>query len=381
MRDLIIIISVTYIGPSIILQLSYDNNSIGYTSVDSHPHTRLGQYPFILEIAWMRRHIVILWFASNQVVFDSNYCLQHCLKEPVLAQGVDSQVVLSLDTISRPLGHIALEDHEVWKVVAEVYNDYLPLFSEESARKHPSHRPGVEHEIQLDPEFKPTFGPLYPLSQNELKAQKEWTDDMLDKGFIRPSSIPAAASMLFVKKKEGSLRPCLDYRGLNKGTVKDRYPLPLINKTLTRIAKAKIITKIDIREAYNLIRIKEGDEWKTAFRTRFGLFEFLVMPFRLTNAPATFQRYINNTLRPYLDLFCTAYLEDVIIYCDTQEEHNEHVQLVLELLTGAGLHAKPQKCEFGKTSTKYLRVLIAPNGIEMDPKKSQPFGIGLFPVD
>ena len=243
------------------------------------------------------------------------------------------------------------------------------MFSEESPQKLPPHHPGVDHEIKLDPEFKPPFGPLYPLSQNELKAQKEWIDDMLAKDFIRPSSSPAAASMLFVKKKEGSLRPCLNYRGLNKGTVKDRYPLPLINKTLTRIAKARIITKIDIRDAYNLIRIKEGDEWKTAFRTRFVLFEFLVMPFGLTNALATFQRYINNTLRPYLDLFCTAYLDDVIIYSDTQEEHNEHVRLVLELLTKAGLHAKPQKCEFGKTSTEYLGVLITPNGIEMDPKK------------
>ena len=156
--------------------------------------------------------------------------------------------------------------------------------------------------------------------------------------------------------------------GAKQGYCEDRYPLPLINETLTRIAKAKIITKIDIRDAYNLIRIKEGDEWKTAFRTCFGLCEFLVMPFGLTNAPATFQRYINNTLRPYLDLFCTAYLDDVIIYSDTQEEHDEHVGLVLELLTGARLHTKPQKCEFGKTSTEYLGVLITPNGIEMDPK-------------
>ena len=135
--------------------------------------TRLGQYPLILGIPWMRRPDVSLRFASNQVVFDSNYCLQHCLKEPVLAQGVDSQVVLSLDAISRPLGHIVLEDHEVRKVVPEVYHDYLPLFSEESAKKLPPDRPGVDHEIKLVPEFEPPFSPLYPLSQNELKAQKE----------------------------------------------------------------------------------------------------------------------------------------------------------------------------------------------------------------
>ena len=149
--------------------------------------------------------------------------------------------------------------------------------------------------------------------------------------------------MLFVKKKEGSLRPYLDYRGLNKGTIKDRYPLPLIDETLTRIAKAKIVTKIDIRDAHNLIRITEGDEWKTALRTRYGLFEFLVMPFGLTNAPATFQRYVNETLRPYLDQFCTAYLDDVLVYSENPEEHTTHVRLVLELLQKAGLQVKPHE--------------------------------------
>ena len=136
------------------------------------------------------------------------------------------------------------------------------------------------------------------MSQNELKAPKEWIEDILAKEFIRPSSSPAASPMLFVKKKEGSLRPCLDYRGLNKGTIKDRYPLPLIDETLTRIAKAQIVPKIDIRDTYNRIRIKEGDKWKTALHTRYSLFEFLVMPFGLTNAPATFQRYVNELSDP-----------------------------------------------------------------------------------
>ena len=152
------------------------------------------------------------------------------------------------------------------------------------------------------------------LTQNELKAQKEWIDDNLAKGFIRPSSSPAASPMLFVKKKESPLRPCLDYRGLNKRTIQDRYLLPLFDETLTRIAKDKFVTKIDIRDAYNLIRIKEDDEWKTALHTCYGLFVFLAMPFGLTNAPATIQRYVNETLRPYLDQFCTAYLDDVLVY-------------------------------------------------------------------
>ena len=158
--------------------------------------------------------------------------------------------------------------------------------------------------------------------------------------------------MLFVKKKEGSLRPCLDYRGLNKGTIKDQYPLPLIDETLTRIAKDKIVTKIDIWDAYNLIRIKQGDEWKTALRTQYGLFEFLVMPFGLTNAPATFQRYVNETLRPHLDQFGTAYLDDVLVYSQNPEDQTTHIRLVLELLQKAGRQVKPQKCEFDKTTTE-----------------------------
>ena len=250
-----------------------------------------------------------------------------------------------------------------------MYHDFLPLFLDDSARQLPPHRPNINHEINLTPGFVPPYGPLYNISQNELKAQKEWIDDNLAKGSIQPSSSPAASPMLFVKKKEGSLRPCLDYRGLNKGTIKDRYLLPLIDETLTCIAKAKIVTKMDIRDAYNLIRIKEGDEGKTALRTRYGLFEFLVMPFGLTNAPATFQRYVNETLRPYLDQFCTTYLDDVLVYSENLEEHTTHVRLVLELLQKASLQVKPQKCEFDKTTTEYLGVIITLNGLQMDPKK------------
>lgn len=331
--------------------------------------TKLGRYPIVLGIPWLRRHDVTLRFANNQVIFDSAFCLQNCLREPVLVQAVDSEVALSLEAISRPLGHTVLEEHEVKKIVPAPYHDYLPLFMEAGARELPPHRLGVDHEINLNPGTAPPFGPLYALSPKELHAQKEWIDDMLTKGFIRPSSSPAASTMLFVKKKEGSLRPCLDYRGLNKITIKDRYPLPLISETLTNISRAKIVTKIDIRDAYNLLRIKEGDEWKTAFRTRFGLYEFLVMPFGLTNAPATFQRYINSVLRPYLDVFCTAYLDDVMVYSEDPAKHEGHVRTVLEALAKAGLQAKPQKCEFGVSTVEYLGVLVTPDGIQMDPAK------------
>jgi hypothetical protein len=207
------------------------------------------------------------------------------------------------------------------------------------------------------------------LSRTELEALRKWLEENLSKGFIRVSSSPAGAPILFVKKGDGSLRLCVDYRGLNEGTIKNRYPLPLLHETLLRLQKAKYFTKLDIHGAYNLVRMAEGEEWKTAFRTRYGLFESLVMPFGLTNAPASFQHFINDVLRPYLDVFVTAYLDDILIYSDNLEEHRKHVLKVLEALSEVGLHLKPEKCEFHQREVKYLGFIISTSGTKMDPAK------------
>ena len=167
------------------------------------------------------------------------------------------------------------------------YQEFRSLFSEKEANKLPPHRPG-DHRIPLREGTAPSFGPLYSLSRQELEALRNWLDDNLKKGFIRTSSSPAGSPILFVKKKDGSLRLCVDYRDLNEKTIKNQYPLPLIQETLMQLSKAKWYTKLDIRGAYNLIRMAEGEDWKTAFRIHYGLFESLVMPFGLTNAPATF---------------------------------------------------------------------------------------------
>jgi len=248
------------------------------------------------------------------------------------------------------------------------YHSFLPLFCESIANKLPPHRP-YDHRIPLKEGFEPPFGPLYSLARHELEACKKWIEENLDKGFIRASSSLAGAPILFVKKGDGSLRLVVDYQGINEGTVKNHYPLPLIRETLMRISKARFFTKLDVRGVYNLIRIAEGEEWKTAFRTHYGLFESLVMPFGLTNAPADFQRFINETLAPFLDHFTSAYLDDIFIYSDTMEEHTRHVHRVLERLTDASLHLKPEKCEFHKTEVKYLGLIIGVDGIKMDPSK------------
>jgi len=198
---------------------------------------------------------------------------------------------------------------------------------------------------------------------------KEWLEENLSKGFIRASSSPAASLILFVKKTDGRLRLCVDYRGLNAGTIKNRYPLPLLQETLMPLSKAKYFTTLDIRGAYNLVRMAEGEEWKTAFRTRYGLFESLVMPFGLTNAPSDFQALINDVLRAYLDDFCTAFLDDIFIYSNTLKEHREQVYKVLKALSDAGLHLKQEKCHIHKQEVKYLGFIITTKGIRMDQKK------------
>jgi hypothetical protein len=253
-------------------------------------------------------------------------------------------------------------------LLPEELKDYADVFSPKEAEKLPPHR-NYDHNIRLQEGKTPPFGPLYPMSRNELIALKGWLEENLRKGFIRPSSSPAASPVLFVKKADGGLRFCVDYRGLNNISVKDRYPLPLIKESLNNLKGMKYFTKIDIVSAFNNIRMKKGQEYLTAFRTRFGLYESLVMPFGLTGAPATFQRFMNDTLREYLDVFCTAYLDDILIYSRTREEHLSHVRKVLESLRQAGLYAKIQKCEFFKNETIFLGVIVGKDGIRMDPQK------------
>jgi len=276
---------------------------------------------------------------------------------------------LSLYEINRALEpkkevkHLDLVDY-----VPKEYHEFLPLFSEAVAKALPPHRP-YDHKIPLREGFTPPFGPLYSLSKTELQALKEWLEENLSKGFIRASSSPAASSILFAKKGDGSLRLCVDYHGLNEGTIKNRYPLLLLQETLIRLSKAKYFTTLDIRGAYNLVWMAEGEEWKTAFRTRYGLFESLVMPFGLINAPADFQAQINDVHRQFLDDFCTALLDDILIYSNTLEEHKKQVYKVLKALSDAGLHLKPEKCHFHKQEVKYLGFIIRTNGVRMDTEK------------
>ena len=255
----------------------------------------------------------------------------------------------------------------------ELPEDYLYLkemFDNELAGMLPEQGYG-DHAIDLVENKEPPYMPLYNLSQVELAELRRYLDDALAKGWIKPSVSPAGAPILFVPKKDGGLRLCVDYRGLNAITIKNRHPLPLITETLDRLCGAKRFTKLDLKDAYHRIRIKRGDEWKTAFRTRYGHFEYQVMPFELANAPATFQAYINKALRGLVDVICVVYLDDILIFSENPAEHRLHVQRVLERLKDYGLYINLKKCEFDTDEVDFLGFIVSTKGVRMDPKRIQ----------
>jgi hypothetical protein len=245
------------------------------------------------------------------------------------------------------------------------YSAYAEGASEEDAKALAEHGPN-DLTIDLTPGGVPPYHPLYNLSRTELELLREYLEEYVARGWIRRSKSSAGAPILFAKKKDGSMRLCVDYRGLNKVTIKNRHPLPLIMESLDRLSQAKYFTKLDVREAYHRVRIREGDEWKTAFRTRYGHFEYTVMPFGLTNAPAQFQALINETLQGLVDVSCIVYLDDILIFSDTMEQHTQHVKEILNRLRNARLYIKLSKCEWHTQRTEYLGYVISPDGVSID---------------
>ncbi|KAD6119157.1 hypothetical protein E3N88_10428 [Mikania micrantha] len=227
----------------------------------------------------------------------------------------------------------------------------------------------VEFRIDLPPGAAPVAKSPYRLAPSEMQELMKQLQELLDKGFIRPSFSPWGAPVLFVKKKDGTLRMCIDYRDLNKVTIKNRYPLPRIDDLFDQLQGSSYFSKIDLRSGYHQLRIKDNDVPKTAFRTRYGHYEFLVMPFGLTNAPAIFMDLMNRVCKPYLDKFVIVFIDDILIYSKTKEEHEKHLQLILELLRKEQLYAKFSKCEFWMREVPFLGHIVSEKGIQVDPTK------------
>lgn len=381
--------------------------------------TKLGQYPIILGMDWLWTHNPAINWKNHVVSFHSDFCNTFCVHHNPLTQALLSCSVLdpapeptleeyqlcqlafasvscpsedhhnqhphlfsdsapihlstmhtSATTTAEP--NLTLHNLETAApvIIPEEYQDFAALFKDKELGTLPPRR-SFDHAIPIEPGAKVPFGPLYTLSQKELEALKEYIAENLAKGFIRKSQSPAGAPVLFTPKKDNKLRLCVDYRGLNKITIKNRCPLPLITETLDQLREASTFTKLDLKGAYNLVRIAEGDEWKTAFRTRYGHFEYLVMPFGLTNAPATFQAFLNDVLREHLDNFVVIYLDDILIYSRDARDHVQHVRMVLSKLQAADLQVNLDKCVFHASEVEFLGYVISHNGIRMDSSKVQ----------
>ena len=227
----------------------------------------------------------------------------------------------------------------------------------------------IEFTIDLMPGTTPISKAPYRMAPLELRELKIQLQELLDKGLIRPSVSPWGAPVLFVKKKDGSMRLCIDYRELNKVTVRNKYPLPRIDDLFDQLQGAQYFSKLDLRTGYHQLRIRDDDVAKTAFRTRYGHYEFLVLPFGLTNAPAAFMDMMNRVFRPFIDQFVVVFIDDILIYSRSATEHEEHLRLVLQTMRDHQLYAKFSKCEFWLESVRFLGHVISKDGIQVDPTK------------
>ncbi|GKD40289.1 putative nucleotidyltransferase, ribonuclease H [Tanacetum coccineum] len=257
---------------------------------------------------------------------------------------------------------------EVPKVIERVLDEFKDVTSKELPKKLPPKRE-VDHTIELETGSKPPAKASYRMPPPELEELRSQLKDLIDAGYIRPLKAPYGAPVLFQRKKDGSLRMCIDYRALNKVTIKNKYPIPLIAYLFDQLGKAIYFTKLDLRSGYYQVWIAEGDEAKTTYVTRYSSYEFLVMPFGLTNAPATFCIVMNKLFYPFLDKFVVVYLDDIVVHSHTLEEHVLHLKQVFQVLRDNELDVKLEKCSFAQDEVEFLGHKIKDGGLMMDGAK------------
>ena len=247
-----------------------------------------------------------------------------------------------------------------------VVSDYTDVFEE--VRGLPPDRE-LEFEIVLRKDASSIWKPTYQLGKPELDALKTELDDLMSKGLIRPSVSPWGAPILLVGKKDGGKRLCIDYRELNKVTVKNRCPLPRIDDMFDQLEGARVFSKLDLRSGYHQVRVREVDVPMTAFRTRYGHYEFLVMPFGVTNAPSTFMALMNRVFFEQLDQFVVVFIDNILVYSKTLEDHVVHLRSVLETLRQHHFYAKLSRCEFWMEQVAFLGHVLTGDGLSVDPEK------------
>jgi len=272
-----------------------------------------------LPFRWIERHPPQGAWTQDEIRFNSAPCLEACTKYENNDFSMSWDDLVPMDEDAWVIGHAFAVSDDPLSNVPMGFRQYLGIMGKEAADALPEHRP-YDCKIELKEGATAPWGPIYPLSEEELRTLREWLKEMEKTGKIKRSTSPTGSPILFVPKPNGrGLRLCVDYRGLNAVTIPNRYPLPLMQELQDRVRGAQWFTKMDLKNGFNLIRIRAGDEWKTAFRTRYGLFEFQVMPFGLTNAPSTFQDMMNHVLSNMLDVGVLAYMDDILVYGVTEE--------------------------------------------------------------
>ncbi|KAH0746273.1 hypothetical protein KY285_007930 [Solanum tuberosum] len=248
-----------------------------------------------------------------------------------------------------------------------VVNGFPEVFPEDLPRVPPKRE--IDFGIDLLPDTQPISIPPYRMAPAELKKLKEQLKDLLDKGFIRLGILPWAAPVLFLKKKDGSLRMCIDYRQLKKDTIRNKYHIARIDDLFDQLQGASHFSKIDLRSGYHQLKVRDSDIPNIAFRTRYGHYEFAVMSFGLTNAPLTFMDLMNRVFKQYLDMFVIVFIVDILIYSRNEEEYASHLRVVLQTLKDRQLFAKFNKCKFWVQSVAFLGYIVSNKGIRVDSQK------------
>src|SRR5260221_1960875 len=336
-------------------------------------------YSLVLGYDWLAQHNLNIDWTETKIMFREP---KNPKKEPASSGKIDICMVstVMMTKLCKDLGTptfvISMTDLNPSQVIATKildsilakYHEFCDIFSGEKAGTLALHRP-YDLQINVEEGVKPIHGSIYSLSPPELMALQEFLKEHTRNGFIQPSKSPWGSPVLFIKKKDGSLCLCVDFCALNRVMEKDCYPLPLISDLLTSPAPARIYSKIDLKHAYHLVCIAKGDKPKTAFCTHYGSYEWQVMTFRLSNAPVAFQRFINEVLRDLMDICTVGYLDDILVYSDSLEDHRDHIHEVLCRLCTAGLYANLKKCKFHTDTVEYLRFILSPKGLQMDPTK------------